>query len=203
MPVTTNDPAVRVLRSDDPEAVRLLAAGAPVQGESWGARLTVTPAVAATCRAAVAAVRGAGWTVRELVPEEAAALVELDAGAAADYPVTVATSHDVPDAAVLAAALEGGDRWAFGAFAADGRLDAATVLYPEPDRIDTDFTVTRSKVRRRGLATAVKAAALLALAGAGHVRFGTGGADANVGSRRANEALGYVVTERWLHLVAP
>ena len=80
--MTTTDPAVRILRSDDPEAVRLLAAGAQVQGESWGARLTVTPAVLATCRAAVDAARGAGWTVRALVPQESAVLVELDACAA-------------------------------------------------------------------------------------------------------------------------
>jgi hypothetical protein len=199
----TTTPPVRILRSDDPEATRLLDAGARVQGESWGARLTVTPAVLATCRAAVDAARTAGWAVRPLAPQEAAALVELDAGAAADYPLTAATSHDVPDAARLEAALGAGERWAFGAFAVDGRLDAATVLYPEADRVDIDLTVTRAPACRRGLATAVKGAAVLALAEAGHTRFGTGGAGDNVGSRRANEALGYVVTERWLHLVAP
>jgi GNAT superfamily N-acetyltransferase len=198
--VTTTD-TVRVLRSDDPEAARPLDAGARVVSESWGARLTVAPEVLVACRAAVDAVRAAGWTVRALAPAEVAALVELDTEAVADYPATVATSHDVPDAVELAAALVAGTRWAFGAFAADGRLDAATVLYPEPDRVEVDLTVTRAEVRRRGLATAVKGAAVLALAEAGHTRFGTGGAGDNVGSRRVNEALGYVVTERWLHLV--
>ncbi|MFC7877270.1 acetyltransferase [Isoptericola sp. NPDC057391] len=200
--MTTNLPAVRVLRSDDPEAARLLDAGARVVSESWGARLVVTPEVLATCRTAVDAARRAGWTVRALVPNDAAALTALDAGAATDYPVTVATSHDVPDAAALATQLAAGERWAFGAFAADGRLDAATVLYPAADRVEVDFTVTRAAARRRGLATAVKGAAVLALADAGHAVFGSGGAAENVASRRANEALGYVVTERWVHLRA-
>lgn len=200
--MTTNLPAVRVLRSDDPEAARLLEAGARVVSESWGARLTVTPGVLAVCRAAVDVARSAGWTVRPLAADEAPALVALDAGAAADYPVTVATSHDVPDAVALAAALVAGERWAFGAFAAHGRLDAATVLYPATGRVDVDFTVTRAEARRRGLATAVKGAAVLALAAAGHRSFGSGGAAENVASRRANEALGYVVTERWVHLRA-
>jgi predicted GNAT family acetyltransferase len=66
--------------------------------------------------------------------------------------------------------------------------------------IETDFTVTRAAARGRGLATAVKAAAVLDLAAQGHELFGTGGAGVNEASRRANEALGYVVTERWLHL---
>ncbi|MGW8566462.1 acetyltransferase [Isoptericola sp. NPDC055881] len=197
--MTTTQP-VRVLRSDDPEAARLLDSGARVRSESWGARLTVTPDVLDTCRAAVDAAREAGWTVRALAPEEATALVALDAGAAGDYPVTVATSHDVPDAGELGAALAAGERWAFGAFAADGRLDAATVLYTAADRVDIDFTVTRAAARRRGLATAVKGAAVLDLAATGRTRFGTGGSGDNVASRRANEALGYVVTERWLHL---
>jgi len=200
--VPTNLPAVRVLRSDDPEAARLLDAGARVQAESWGARLTVTPDVLATCRAAVEVARAAGWTVRALRPEEAGAVVDLDAGAAADYPRTAATFHDVPDATALAAAMDGGGRWAFGALDAGGRLDAATVLYLAGELVETDFTVTRAEERRRGLAVAVKGAAVLALADAGHVRFGTGGAGVNAGSRRANESLGYAVTERWLHLVA-
>lgn len=197
---TNHDDAVRVLRSDDPEVARLLDAGGRVVSESWGARLTVTPAVLATCRSAVDAAQATGRTVRALVPQDVAALVDLDAGAAADYPVTAATPHDVPDAATLAVALAAGERWAFGAFDEDGRLDAATVLYPARDRIEIDFTVTRRAVRRRGLATAVKGAAVLALADVGHTRFGTGGSGDNVASRRANEALGYVVTERWLHL---
>lgn len=198
----TNLSTVRVLRSDDPEAARLLDAGALVVSESWGARLTVTPEVLATCRAAVDVARQSGWAVRALAPDDAAALAALDAASAADYPVTVATSHEVPDAVVLAAALAAGERWAFGAFSAGGRLDAATVLYPATGRVDVDFTVTRAEARRRGLATAVKGSAVLELAAAGRTVFGTGGAGDNVASRRANEALGYVVTERWLHLRA-
>ncbi|GAA1714899.1 hypothetical protein GCM10009809_08880 [Isoptericola hypogeus] len=199
--MTTTPADVRILRSDDPEAVRLLDAGASVVSESWGARLTVTPAVQARCREAVAAAEAAGWTVRALTASDAPAVVDLDASAAADYPRTAATSHDVRYAATLADDLGAGRRWAFGALGADGGLDAATVLNPAGDLIETDFTVTRAGARRRGLATAVKGAAVLALAAEGR-RFGTGGAGVNAGSRRANESLGYVVTERWLHLVA-
>ncbi|MCA5892624.1 acetyltransferase [Isoptericola sp. NEAU-Y5] len=196
-------PAVQILRSDDPEALRLLDAGASLRSESWGARLRVTPAVLASCRAAVDGATGAGWTVRALAATEAEAVVDLDTVSAADYPHTVATAHDVPDAAALAAALGRGGTWAFGALTPGGRLDAVTVLTRLTDRVDTDLTVTRAASRRRGLATAVKAAAVLALAGQGHAWFGTGGAGANAASRRANEALGYEVTERWLHLEVP
>lgn len=195
---------MRVVRDDDPAAAALAADGWAPVAESWGARLRVTPTVLGRCAAAVAAATDAGWEVLVLGPQDAEAVVALDAACAADYPDTVATRHDVPDAAALADDLRSGARWAYGATAADGRLDAVTVLYPslgrEAPMIETDFTVTRAAVRGRGLATGVKAAAVLDLAAQGHELFGTGGAGVNAASRRANGALGYVVTERWLHL---
>lgn len=196
--------AVRVVRSDAPAAAALAADGWTVVAESWGARLRVTPSVLGRCAAAVTAATDAGWELLVLGPWDAEAAVALDAACAADYPDTAATRHDVPDAGTLAEELRAGARWAYGATAADGRLDAVTVLYPslgrEAPMVETDFTVTRAAVRGRGLATAVKAAAVLDLAAQGHELFGTGGAGVNEASRRANEALGYVVTERWLHL---
>lgn len=198
--MTTSCAEPRVLRADDPEATRLLDAGARLVSESWGARMTVDDGVLARCRAAVGAATEAGWSVGPVGPDGATDVVDLDLSAAADYPRTAATAHDPPEPGALAAALAGGTRWAFGAWAA-GRLDAVTVLTDAGDRVETDFTVTRASARRRGLATAVKGAAVLALAADGRSRFGTGGAAVNAGSRRANEALGYVVVERWLHLV--
>ncbi|WP_159794709.1 GNAT family N-acetyltransferase [Puerhibacterium puerhi] len=198
---------VRVLRDGDPAVAALSADGWTVAAESWGARLRVTAAVLGRCAAAVTAATDAGWELLVLGPHDAAAVVALDAACAADYPDTAATRHDVPDAAALERDLRSGARWAYGAAAADGRLDAVTVLYPSVGReaamVETDFTVTRAAVRGRGLATAVKAAAVLDLAAQGHELFGTGGAGVNEASRRANEALGYLVTERWLHLLPP
>jgi GNAT superfamily N-acetyltransferase len=195
---------VRVVRDDDPVAAALRADGWVVAAESWGARLRVTPAVLGRCAAATGAATDAGWELLVLGPQDAAAVVALDTACAADYPDTAATRHDPPDAVALEGDLRSGARWAYGAVAADGRLDAVTVLYPSVGReaamIETDFTVTRPAVRGRGLATAVKAAAVLDLAAQGHELFGTGGAGVNEASRRANEALGYLVTERWLHL---
>jgi hypothetical protein len=57
--------------------------------------------------------------------------------------------------------------------------------------------------RRRGLAVAVKAASILALADDGVRVFGTGGAAVNAGSIRMNEHLGYVIEERWFSLAPP
>lgn len=195
--------SVRVLRSDEPEVERLLSTGWAVADESWGARLQVTDEALASCEAAVAVAEESGWTVRAMTGAEASAVVALDVGARADYPPTAATSHEAPDGDALRAELDSGERWAYGAVAAGGSLDAVTVLYPCDSRVETDFTVVRSSARRRGLAKAVKAAAVLDLAARGHRLFGTGGAGVNAGSRRANEALGYVVTERWLHLTPP
>ncbi|PZR51923.1 acetyltransferase [Xylanimonas oleitrophica] len=197
----------RVVRADDAEAGALLASGWSVASESWGARLEVTEEVLLRCAAAVTAAESAGWELLVLGPADAGAITELDMRALVDYPVTPATRHAPPEPEALSRSLAAGERWAYGAAGPAGSLDAATVLYRSVGRetalVETDFTVTRAGVRGRGLATAVKAAAVLDLAAQGHERFATGGAGQNGASRRANEALGYVVTERWLHLVPP
>jgi hypothetical protein len=100
--VTSGTATVRVVRDDDPTAAALAAAGWTSVAESWGARLRVTPSVLTRCAAAVAAAAGAGWELLVLGPRDAAAVVALDAVSVADYPDTVATRHDVPDAGTLA-----------------------------------------------------------------------------------------------------
>lgn len=195
---------LRVLREDDERVAPLLAEGWTVESESWGARLQLTDdAHLARLAARVEHVRAQGWRVVRLGPEHSGSIVALDALCAVDYPSTPATAHDVPDVAELETSLAMSGWWAYGAFGPLGDLDAVTVLYPADARVDTLFTVTRRTVRGRGLATAVKAAAVVDLAAQGHRMFGTGGAAVNVASLRANEALGYVLEPRWLSLRRP
>lgn len=54
--------------------------------------------------------------------------------------------------------------------------------------------------RRRGVATLVKAASLLALASQAITRFRTGGSADNEAIIRANDALGYLRDEEWVTL---
>ncbi|MGY4642560.1 acetyltransferase [Cellulomonas sp. URHB0016] len=195
---------VAILREDDERVAPLLAAGWTVESESWGARLHLTDDDhLARLAARVEQVRAQGWRVVRLGPDQAEAIVALDALCAVDYPWTPATAHDVPGVAELESSLALGGWWAFGAFGPLGDLDAVTVLYPADARVDTEFTVTRRAVRGRGLATAVKAAAVVELAAQGHRVFGTGGAAVNTASLRANTALGYVLEPRWLSLRRP
>lgn len=193
-----------VVRDDDPRLPGMLADGWTVVAESWGARLRVTPQALRHCFSVLAAVREQGWVVRELGPDDVTAIVDLDARSLLDYPDTPQNGHDVPDEDALRADLTAGTAWAWGAFGGDpgAGLAAVTVLRAAGALVDTDFTVVDAAARRRGLASAVKAAAVLGLAGRGHTMFGSGGAAANVASRRANEAVGYTVTEHWLS-VAP
>ena len=81
------------------------------------------------------------------------------------------------------------------------RAGASATPYPRPQsRSDTSVDPS---YRRLGLAVAVKAASIKALAADGIRNFGTGGAQSNAGSIRMNEHLGYVIEERWLSLAPP
>lgn len=203
-PQETHDDDLRVLREDDERVAPLMAEGWTVESESWGARLQLTDdAHLARLAARVDGVRAQGWQVVRLGPDQAQVVVALDAQCARDYPSTPATAHDVLDAAELESSLAMGGWWAFGAIGPLGDLDAVTVLYPADARVETLFTVTRRAVRGRGLATAVKSAAVVELAAEGHRMFGTGGAAANIASLRANLSLGYVLEPRWLSLRRP
>lgn len=65
---------------------------------------------------------------------------------------------------------------------------------------DIDFTVVAPDFRGRGLATALKAWSLLALAAAGVNSVRTGGSARNAAIIAANARLGFVIDERWLTL---
>lgn len=71
------------------------------------------------------------------------------------------------------------------------------------ERAEIDFTVVAADRRGRGLGTAVKSAAVLALIDAG-VRFvRTGGSAENAAIRSINDALGFVIDEHWVTLAPP
>lgn len=192
----------RVLRADDPEASVLREGGWRVVAESWGARLRLgdppDPLDLARLRGLVATAADAGYDVRELTAADRPAVAGLEAATAADYPSTPAT--DAP-ARTVDRLAELGAR-CFGA-RAEGRLVAVTAVLGGSERVETEFTSVAVDHRRRGLATAVKAASVLALADEGHRLFGTGGAAVNAGSLAMNAAVGYEVTERWLSLRRP
>lgn len=192
---------IEIVRADDPRATALLADGWTVVAESWGARLRLgEPPALDVAHAAVADAERAGYEVRELDASSAVALHDVERANHDDYPVGPATS--VPDRTLSdAEALWTAGR-VFGALR-QGQLVAATVIEQQDGAAETTFTSVLAAHRRRGLAVAVKAASIIALATDGARVFGTGGAAVNAGSIRMNEHLGYVVEERWLSLAAP
>lgn len=196
--VATHEP--QVVREDDPRAAPLLASGWAVAHRSWGARLHDVDA--ARLHTLVAAAEQRGYAITEAGPEANPGIAALEAAVREDYPGGPATAPAVHDAAALQALRNGGTRF-FTAVSA-GRVVAGTAIRREDgDRAETDFTSVARGHRRRGLAEAVKAASVLALAEEGARVFGTGGAEENPASLAMNARLGYVVTERWLTLVRP
>lgn len=191
--------AVRVLRSDDPRCAELEATGWRVVATSWGARLQVTPDLVSRLELLVSAV-AARVVVRELGPEDAAAVLRLDAVTAPDYPGGAATSHEPLDEAGARDLFARGR--VFGVEEA-GTLVAVTVTQDWGDRVETEFTAVHLDHRERGLATAVKAASVLAHRADGATLFGTGGASANTASLAMNRAVGYEITETWHTYAAP
>ena len=116
-----------------------------------------------------------------------------------DYPGGPATAPEVHDTAALTALRNGGTRF-FAAFDGRGQVVAVTAIRRDGEHAETDFTSVARAHRRRGLAEAVKAASVLALAAEGASVFVTGGAEENAASLAMNARLGYEVTERWLTL---
>lgn len=179
----------------------LLADGARVVSESWGARLELPEggeldAALDRLRALVARAVEAGLVVREL--ESAAELLDLESATRGDYPDGPATPRP-SDEDVDRVLREGR---VFGAY--DGELlVGATAIERLPDRAETAFTSVRAGQRGRGVASAVKAASVIALAAEGVRTFGTGGAGSNAASLGMNRAVGYRITERWVTLTAP
>lgn len=183
-----------VLRSDDPRCAELEAAGWRVVATSWGARLQVSPALLPRLASLVDRAVGSGAVVRELGAPDATAVLGLDAATAPGYPGGVATSHEPLDEAGARALFARGR--VFGVEYA-GALVAVTVTQDVGDRVETEFTAVHPDHRGRGLATAVKAASVLAHAADGASLFGTGGAAVNAASLAMNRAVGYEITETW------
>lgn len=196
---------VSVVRQDHAVvAGRLTALGYAERWRSWSARLdlsrTSPPARGPDAGGALAATGDAGETVvAELGAADAVAAHRLHATCVPDFPVTPATLPEEFTEAGFRALL---DRCrAFAARGPDGALRAVTVLSVDGDGADTEFTVTDPSWRRRGLATAVKQAAITALAAEGVRLFTTGGAGGdqeNTAMLRANIGLGYVLDPPWL-----
>ncbi|WP_406049343.1 hypothetical protein [Kribbella sp. NBC_00889] len=181
-----------IVQEGDPRCAELEAAGYRVVAESWAVRLHDPDRE--LLESAVRRATAGGLSIRELGPESAELLHALEKSNESDYPYTPATHRVVGDLATVRALWP--EHRVFGAF--DGsRLVGATAIRSHEGFGDTRFTSVLSTHRRRGVAQAVKAASILAFLDVGITRFSTGGAAANVGSLRANESLGYTVTERW------
>ncbi|NLG22473.1 MAG: GNAT family N-acetyltransferase [Actinomycetales bacterium] len=186
-----------VLRSDDPRIRQAEADGWECVATSWGARLDLDRSPASLpdrLRQYVVRAAGSGYGMREIRTEDVAQVLDLDALTARDYPGGTATRHEPLDEAAAKELLAQGRAW--GAWEGD-TLVALTATRMLSDRVETDFTAVHPEHRRRGLATAVKAASVLAHAQDGATRFGTGGAADNVASLAMNRAVGYEVIERW------
>jgi GNAT superfamily N-acetyltransferase len=185
-------PDYQIVRDDDPRCGELEAAGYRVVAESWAARLYDPDR--AVLDSAVRRATGAGLLIDELGVESAEALHALETANEKDYPYTPATHHMVGDLHQTHALWPA--HRVFGAF--DGELlVGATVIREREGFGDTAFTSVLAPYRGLGVGRAVKAASILAFLDAGVSSFSTGGAAANAASLRANEALGYTLTERW------
>jgi RimJ/RimL family protein N-acetyltransferase len=185
-------PDYQIVRDDDPRCAELEAAGYRVVAESWAVRLSDPDRE--LLESAVRRATAGGLTIRELGPESAEMLYQLEKANEADYPYTPATHRVVGELADVRA-LWPANR-VFGAF--DGnRLVGGTVIRQRDGFGDTAFTSVLATHRRRGVAQAVKAASILAFLDVGITRFSTGGAAANQASLRASQSLGYHLTEQW------
>ncbi len=196
------------VRAEDPRRDVLERLGWTVAGESWGARLRLDAPGTAERQSAEKRLRGAvdagearGYRVGPAGSESAAAIASLDGLNAADYPSTPSTAHTAPTVDEVRHLFSDGVRF-YGAWDGDD-LVAISGIRRLPDRAETEFTSVRADHRGRGLAYAVKAAGILALAAEGVTVFGTGGAAANAGSLAMNRGLGYVVEEHWYDYEAP
>jgi hypothetical protein len=184
---------IQVVQVNDPRLQHLTESGYVVVGESWGARLRLSdPPDLTVLNAAV---------VEELDTSWAPQVTALEALNHADYPYTPATAAPHRDESDVRELWRSGCRL-FGAIN-DGQLVAVSTILLTTGRAETEFTSVHRSCRRRGLAVAVKAASITALANDGVRIFGTGGAQINTGSIRMNEHLGYAIEERWLSLTMP
>jgi len=182
-----------VVRDDDPRAAELQRDGYCVVATSWGARLELGDGFDESAyRARVELARAAGYDIAELDSGWADALYRLESAAAGDYPVTPATP--APEVTPEGERALWADGWRiFGATNA-GELVGVTIITQHDRRADTERTVVAAAHRGCGVAGALKAASILAVAAEGARTFmtladadriadGTGQAEA--GPRRA------------------
>lgn len=188
-----------VLRDDDQRHPSLIEEGWMVTARSWAARVEVTSQLLRRWTEVLASLPPQD-TCRELQAADVPAALSLDAATATDYPGGVATAHPPLTAA---SACPSASRRGFGVFDSDANLVAMTFVDVDDTRAEVDFTVVAQHRRARGLATAVKAASLLAVSRDGVVVVRTGGSDENGGILAANASLGFEVDEHWVTLSAP
>lgn len=188
-----------VLRDDDQRHPSLIEEGWTVTARSWAARVEVRSQHLRRWTEILASLPPQD-TCRELQAADVPAALSLDAATATDYPGGVATAHPPLTAA---SACPSASRRGFGVFDSDANLVAMTFVDVDDTRAEVDFTVVAQHRRGSGLATAVKAASLLALSRDGVTVVRTGGSDENRGILAANAALGFEVDEHWLTLSAP
>lgn len=192
----------RVLRSDDPEGAELERAGWTRAATSWGARLRVTPDLPDRLRRLVSRVEGAGGVVRELGLDDPDRILALDEATAGDYPGGVATAHEPLDPDSARDLFTRGR--AFGVeYAGTPVAVTVTEVVGRGQQVETAFTAVHPDHRGKGLATAVKAASILAHVRDGATLFATGGAQANAASLAMNRTVGYEITETWHTYRAP
>ncbi len=193
---------IQIIQFNDPRVQHLMQAGYVIVGESWGARLRLSdPPDLSALNATVVAATEQALLIQELDASWAPQVTTLEALNHDEYPYTPATGTPHRDESDVLEFWRSGYRL-FGAID-DGQLVAISVISRTTARGETEFTSVHPSYRRRGLAVAVKAASIMALADDGVRIFGTGGAQANTGSIRMNEHLGYAIEERWLSLTMP
>ena len=192
---------LQIVQFNDPRQL-LTEAGYLVVGESWGAHLRLSdPPDLSVLNAAVVAATEQGFLIEELNASWAPQVTAREALNHSDYPYTPATAVPHRDESDVLELWESGYRL-FGAIT-DGQRVAVSASSLTATRAKTEFTSLHRSYRRKGLAVAVKAASVTALAHDGVRIFGTGGAQVNAGSIRMNEHLGYAIQERWLSLTLP
>jgi ribosomal protein S18 acetylase RimI-like enzyme len=187
---------IQIVRAEDPRVGDLEAAGYRLVGESWGARLRLpaVPDLSAVERA-VSRAEESGIVIRELTPDDADALYDLELANNADYPFTPATFQAPPERESIRSLWESGKR-VFGAL--DGGVLVAAAVGQVVDGIgDNDFASVLRTHRGRGLGTAVAAASIIAFANDGVRVFAAGGAGVNAASLGLVQSLGFQVEEQW------
>lgn len=185
-----------ILRDNDPRCADLESRGYTVVGESWGARLRLsTQTNLDSYRNAVEIALQNGITVRELGPEFASALLELEIINNADYPFTPATSHAIPTLESIRELWKVENK-IFGAFAHESLVGAISTSRTG-EVVELDFASVLSEYRGKRIGKALAATAILDWVEQAVQVFATGGAAVNEASLGTVRSLGFNVEERW------